>query len=132
MPYTLNTDELKRARIARSNRNGSPLYPEFHGIISAGATVYREIHSTFPDARKYEPLDTIIVTNNSDENFKLFINGTLVNLVSARSIVHIDNQAVWSYSLENISATDTVANEVEVTLQRAALTADRIAQLYGR
>jgi hypothetical protein len=122
------TSRLKRARMERADRNGSPLYPEFHGIIAAGASEYREIRATFPDARKYEPLDAITVTNNSDENLKLYLNGTLVKLVAARSIVAIDNSAIWNYKIENISATNTVADEIEVTCQREGLTVDKLAQ----
>lgn len=122
------TTRLKRARRERADRAGSPLYPEFHGIIAAGASEYREIRAAFPDARKYEPLDTIVITNNSDADLKLFINGALSKLIAARSIVALDNTAVWNYKLESLSSSDTVANEVEVTCQRVALTADKIAQ----
>lgn len=121
-------DIPRKRREQVMDRHGSPPFIEFHGIIANGATAYREIRDTFPTARKWEPMDNIIVTNNSDEDLRLDINGQSEAFVPAKSGVNIHNRAVWTYALTNLSGTSTSADEVHVVVQREPLNADKAVQ----
>jgi hypothetical protein len=110
------------------DRRGSPLFPEFHGAIVAAAVVLREVALQFPQARKYEPLDTMTITNNSDESLTLTMNSEEVALIPARTTVKVSDRPIYTYTLTNISATDTSADEVHVLLQAAPLSADKLAR----
>jgi hypothetical protein len=123
-------DRLRDRRATRVDKEGSPQYRYSAGAIAAGATEYVEVNRRFPDARKYEPLNSIRITNMSTELILLVINGgSFQTPVPAGTIISITEQAVWTFSLTNQdSANATTSGEVYIQLQKAPLDADSLAR----
>ena len=110
-------------------RDGSPMYQHSFGAIAAAASEYVEMQTTFPASRAYEPLNSLVVTNTSGENVEIQINGQDYALIPAGVIWSVDNQAIWSFRLTNISATNVVAGEIRANISRPPLGADELARL---
>ena len=71
----MNYYQVQSSRALSTLRDGSPNFLHTFGAINAGANEYVVVESTFPKARKYQPLMNIVITNNSGENLDLEING---------------------------------------------------------
>jgi hypothetical protein len=50
-------------------------------------------------------------------------------MIPAGVIWSVDNQAIWSFRLTNISATNVVAGEIRANISRPPLGADELARL---
>lgn len=110
-------------------RDGSPNFLHSFGAIAAGANEYVEMQTAFPASRAYEPLNNLVITNTSGENCDLELNGVNYAMVPAGVIWSVDNQAIWSFRLTNISATNVVAGEIRANISRPPLGADELARL---
>jgi len=110
-------------------RYGSPNFRHTFGAIAAGANEFVGIRETFPRSRKYEPLNTLVVTNTSGENVDLFINGTNFMLIPAGVITSITDEAVWTMEIQNNDSTNVLAGEIRANLSRPPLTADEFYRL---
>jgi len=95
----------------------------------AGATEFIGIRETFPKSRKYEPLDTLVLTNTSGENVDLFINGQNYMLIPAGVITSITDQAIWTMEIKNNDTTNVASGEIRANLSRPPLTADEYYRL---
>jgi hypothetical protein len=120
---------MQQARELSVLRYGSPNFRHTFGAIAAGANEFVGIRETFPRSRKYEPLNTLVVTNTSGENVDLFINGTNFMLIPAGVITSITDEAVWTMEIQNNDTTNVAAGEIRANLSRPPLTADEFYRL---
>ena len=122
---------LKQERRDVSNRDGSPSFLHTFGVLAATTgREYIEVANTFPAARRYEPLDTVQITNRATEALSLEINGIVITIVPSSSVFTLGDQAIWSLALINNESTATTASEITARFFRAALTVDKIARGY--
>jgi len=125
----MSLQRLRAQRMTSVWRDGSPMYQHTFGAIAAGAEEYVEMQTTFPASRAYEPLNNLVVTNTSGENVDIQINGQNYAMIPAGVIWSVDNQAIWSFRLTNISATNVQAGEIRANISRPPLGADELARL---
>jgi len=103
MPLT--TVDLRRQRALTVMRDGSPNFYMTLGAIVAGASQYVLIEDQFPKARKYAPMMSITITNNSGENLDLFVNAQPYASLPA-GVIWADNESpVWSFKIFNSLST---------------------------
>ena len=114
MPQT--TVDLRRDRALRVMRDGSPNFFMNLGAIAAGEFQYVLIESQFPKARKYQPLNSITITNNSAENVDLQINAQDYAALPAGVIWADTESPVWSFKISNNDSTNVAAGEISVNL----------------
>ena len=110
------TVDLREQRALTVLRDGSPNFFMNLGAIAAGAFQYVLVEAQFPKARKYHPLMSIVITNNSGENVDLQINGQDYAKLPAGVIWTDTESAIWSFKITNNDATNVAANEISVNL----------------
>jgi len=120
---------MQQARELSVLRYGSPNFRHTFGAIAAGANEFVGIRETFPKSRKYEPMNTLVLTNTSGEDVDLFINGTNFMLIPAGVITSITDEAVWTMEIQNNDSTNVLAGEIRANLSRPPLTADEFYRL---
>tara|TARA_R110002020_G_scaffold146055_4_gene320498 strand:+ start:386 stop:787 length:402 start_codon:yes stop_codon:yes gene_type:complete len=125
----MSLERLRAQRMTTVWRDGSPMFQHSFGAIAAGAEEYVSMQTTFPASRAYEPLNNLVVTNTSGENVDIEINGQNYAMIPAGVIWSVDNQAIWSFRLTNISATNVAAGEIRANISRPPLGADELARL---
>jgi hypothetical protein len=125
----MSLQRLRTQRMALVWRDGSPMYQHTFGGIVAAAAEYVEMQTAFPASRAYEPLNNLVVTNTSGENVEIQINGQDYALIPAGVIWSVTDQAIWSFRLTNISATNVVAGEIRANISRPPLGANELARL---
>ena len=119
MPLT--TVDLRRQRALTVLRDGSPNFFMSLGAIAAGAFHYVLVESQFPKARKYQPMMSITITNNSGENVDLQINGQGYAALPAGVIWADTESPVWSFKITNNDATNVLAGEISVNLSSLSM-----------
>lgn len=125
----------QKERENRVDQYGSPYYIHYAGIIAANnGREYVNIQDTFPDSRKYEPLDWLRIRNQSGEIIRLRINETDYGFIDPGTIQTFNEiGGIWTFTLINTdTANATAANEVFVQVRKEPLSADKLAQRYGR
>lgn len=130
----MNYYQVESSRALNTLRDGSPNFLHTFGAIAAGANEYVVVESTFPAARKYQPLMSIVITNNSGENLDLEINGTAAAPIPAGVIWSQRDSPVWSFRITNNDATNVASGEVAANLQTPPMTQSqftRLDELYG-
>ena len=130
----MNYYQVESSRALNTLRDGSPNFLHTFGAIAAGANEYVVVESTFPAARKYQPLMSIVITNNSGENLDLEINGTAAAPIPAGVIWSQRDSPVWSFRITNNDATNVASGEVAANLQTPPMTQSqftRLEELYG-
>jgi len=125
----MSLQRLRAQRMASVWRDGSPMFQHSFGSISAGAEEYVEMQTTFPASRAYEPLNNLVITNTSGENVDIQINGQSYAMIPAGVIWSVDNQAIWSFRLTNISAGTVAAGEIRANISRPPLGVDELARI---
>lgn len=125
----MSLQRLRAERMRSVWRDGSPMYQHSFGSIASGAEEYVEMESTFPASRAYAPLNNLVVTNTSGENVNIQINGQAYAMIPAGVIWSVDNQAIWSFRLTNISAGTVASGEIRANISRPPLGADELARL---
>lgn len=121
-------------RHARIKREGSPPYVWIPGVIAAAGVEVIGAREQFPESRKYEPLDSIIVVNNEAANdITLTLNGRDARYIPAGTICHVHGRgvALWHIQITNDGGANTTAGQIVVTLQKEPYTMDRWAQDNG-
>ena len=129
-----NYYQVQSSRALSTLRDRSPNYLHTFGAIVAGASEYVVVESTFPGARKYQPLMSIVITNNSGENLDLEINGVAAAPIPAGVIWAQSDSPVWSFKISNNDATNVASGEVAANLQTPPMTQSqftRLNELYG-
>ena len=125
----MSLQRLRAQRMATVWRDGSPNDQHTFGAIAAGANEYVEMQTTFPGSRAYEPLNSLVITNTSGENCDVEINGNAYAMIPAGVIWSVSDQAIWSFRLTNISATNVASGEIRANISRPPLGADELARL---
>lgn len=123
-------NRLRDQRRAVANRDGSPVFPHSFGeLATSGGREYIEIRDTFPAARKWEPLDMVVLINLSSVALALEINGLASGTLPPNSSKKITDQAFWGFAVTNNDATTTVTSgQVRAEFQREPLSADKVAR----
>jgi len=125
----MSLQRLRAERMRSVWRDGSPMFQHSFGAMAAGAEEYVSMETTFPASRAYEPLNNLVITNTSGENVNIQINGQAYALIPAGVIWSVDNQAIWSFRLTNISTTTVAAGEIRANISRPPLGVDELARL---
>ena len=110
------TVDLREQRALTVLRDGSPNFYMTLGAINAGAFQYVLVEDQFPKARKYQPMMSIVITNNSGENVDLQINGQDYAKLPAGVIWSDTDSPVWSFKITNNDATNVADGEISVNL----------------
>ena len=100
----MNYNQIQQTRAMTVLRDGSPNFLHTFGAIAAGANEYVVVETTIPRARKYAPLMSLVVTNNSGENLDLEINGFAAAPIPAGVIWAQNDSPVWSFRITNNDA----------------------------
>jgi len=114
MPLT--TVDLRQQRALTVMRDGSPNFYMTLGAIAAGAFQYVLVEDQFPKARKYAPMMSITITNNSSENVDLQVNAQPYASLPAGVIWADTESPVWSFKISNNDATNVASGEISVNL----------------
>jgi len=114
MPLT--TVDLRQQRALTVLRDGSPNFYMTLGAIVAGASQYVLIEDQFPKARKYAPMMSMTITNNSGENLDLFVNAQPYASLPAGVIWADTESPVWSFKITNNDSTNVASGEISVNL----------------
>lgn len=125
----MSLQRLRAERMRSVWRDGSPMFQHSFGAIVAGAEEYVEMQTTFPASRAYEPLNNLVITNTSGENVDIQINGQSYAMIPSGVIWAVDNQAIWSFRLTNISATNVASGEIRANISRPPLGVDELARM---
>ena len=130
----MNYYQVQSSRALSTLRDGSPNFLHTFGAINAGANEYVVVESTFPKARKYQPLMNIVITNNSGENLDLEINGLAAAPLPAGVIWAQSDSPIWSFRITNNDSTNVASGEVAANIQTPPMTQSqftRLNELYG-
>ena len=130
----MNYNQIQETRAMTVLRDGSPNFLHTFGAIAAGANQYVVVETTIPRARKYAPLMSIVITNNSGENLDLEINGFAAAPIPAGVIWAQVDSPVWSFRITNNDSTNVLAGEVAANLQTPPMSQSqftRLNELYG-
>jgi hypothetical protein len=114
MPLT--TVDLRRQRALTVMRDGSPNFYMTLGAITAGNFQYVLVEDQFPKARKYAPMMSITITNNSGENVDLQVNAQPYASLPAGVIWADTESPVWSFKITNNDSTNVASGEISVNL----------------
>jgi len=114
MPMT--TVDLRQQRALTVLRDGSPNFYMTLGAIVAGASQYVLVEDQFPKARKYSPMMSMTITNNSGENVDLQVNGQDYASLPAGVIWADSESPVWSFKITNNDSTNVASGEISVNL----------------
>jgi hypothetical protein len=82
------------------------------------------MQTDFPRSRRYEPLTSLLITNNSAADLDLEINGIEHSFIPAGVIWPIVDQAIWSFRLTNNDAVEAAAGAVRANVQTPPMGAD--------
>jgi hypothetical protein len=97
-------------------RDGSPNFYMTLGAITAGNFQYVLVEDQFPKARKYAPMMSITITNNSSENVDLQVNAQPYASLPAGVIWADSESPVWSFKITNNDSTNIASGEISVNL----------------
>jgi hypothetical protein len=127
--FIRSRQDLKIPALAREQRikqQGSPDYNWTPALIAASALIDIEVARQFPDAKKYEPLDTLELTNNDVVDITLTVNGNETYYLPAGVIKKRKDKPVWFIRLTNNSAAvATTAGKIVCLLSRSAMSEDK-------
>jgi len=128
--------KMKIQRLKSVMRDGSPKYHYDLAVIAAGVFVDFDIAETYPRARKYEPLDTMVIINNDAVDIGININGMgsdLYFVIPAgviRTIAREEVSAIWQVRITNLDAVSAVTvNMIDIEFSRSPEDADSIARM---
>ncbi len=116
------------SRLERIKREGSPDYHYNLPITAPAAIAHIYIPTQFPLSRKYEPLDSMEIVNNSvAEPINVVVNGNDAYYCPAGTIrtVHGAGIALWTIAIENLGVGATVLGEIRFTFKKEAMTIDK-------
>lgn len=130
----MNYYQVQESRALATLRDGSPLYLHTFGAIVAGANEYVVVESTFPRARKYAPLMSIVITNNSPADLDLEMNGIAAAPLPAGVIWVQSDSPVWSFRITNNDSVNVSSGQVAANIQTPPMSQSqftRLTELYG-
>jgi len=118
------------SRLERIKREGSPDYHYNLPVTAPGAIVHIYLPTQFPLSRKYEPLDSMEIVNNSPANpINVTVNGGQGDAYYCPAgtirTVHGKGIALWTLDIENLGVGATVLGLFRFTFKKEALTMDK-------
>ena len=130
----MNYNAIQASRLLRTLQDGSPNYLQTFGALVSGANEYVEVESTFPEARKYLPLMSLVVTNNSVCDVDLEINGKAAAPLPAGVIWAQSDSPIWSFRITNNDSTNAASGKIAANIQTPPMSQSqftRLTELYG-
>ncbi len=119
-------------RLERVKKEGSAPFTWTPPATAPALRSEIEIATQFPRARKYQPLDTLEITNNDVVDLTFLISDGIALPVPAGTIRLVKNQALWQVGIINLhAATTSTLDAIIITMSRAALTIDDYARSRG-
>lgn len=121
-------------RLKRVMQDGSPKYHFDVSALAATATEGFDIATQFPRARKYEPLDTILIINNDVVDISVLVNGAggdllIVPAGTIRRSTRDEVPAISRISVTNLDAGVAVTvNLIDIEIWRSPEDADSLAR----
>ena len=116
-------------RLARDiRRYGSPVYTVEPGIIAIGGSYAINVDSQWPASRRYKPLTTLEIVNNSLADYRVVVNSVTTLFIPHTSQKAWDNLPLAEIILTNTNATASAAGEIGISCNRPAIDADEIAR----
>jgi len=115
-------------------QDGSPKYHFDVSALAATATEGFDIATQFPRARKYEPLDTILIINNDVVDISVLVNGAggdllIVPAGTIRRSTRDEVPAISRISVTNLDAGVAVTvNLIDIEIWRSPEDADSLAR----
>lgn len=128
------SQKMQLNRLKRVLQEGSPRYHYNVGVLAAGVYVEIDIATHFPRAKKYEPLDTIVIINNDTVGIEVLINGLggdayIIPAGTIRTITREQTPAIWKLRITNLDTTTAVTvNLIDIDIWRAPEDADSAAR----
>jgi len=129
----MNFYQIKSERALTTLRDGAPNFFYSFGAIAAGANEFVVVNESIPRARKYQPLTSVVITNNSGENLDLAINGHDYGRLPAGVIWEQTDRPIWSLRITNNDTTNVLAGEVVANLTKPPMSQSdftRLENLY--
>jgi len=126
--FSSRTVNFRQRRADTVNRDGSPNFRFTFGAIAATANQVVVMQTDFPASRRYEPLDSLLITNNSAADLDLEINGRNHSFIPAGVIHAVTEQAIWAFRLTNNDSVAAAAGTVRANIERPARTQDKVAR----
>ncbi len=118
---------MKDGRQQRVDREGSPFFRYRVPAIAAGGFLSVDYDDISLEARKYEPLDFIQITNNSNVLLSLQISPGQEFPIPGGTIVIIKERAITNIRIQNRSGSVVLtAGEVEIIFQKSPITEDKV------
>lgn len=121
-------------RLKRVMLEGSPRYHWDVTALAAGVYEEFDVATHFPRAKKYEPLDTMVIINNDAVDIEVLINGLSGDAYvciagTIRTITREQTPAIWQIRITNLHAVDAVTvNLIGIDIWRSPEDADSIAR----
>ena len=117
---------ISKVRQQRVLRYGSEYFTIKLPVITAGEFVVYDIGTSpaLNSAKKYKPLDFVEVTNNDVVDAEVSLDFQDTFLVPRGVIKTISERSFHSLKIKNISASDSSADKIILTLQRMPITSD--------
>ena len=125
----MSLKHIRSERELRTLRDGSPNFLHTFQAINAGANEYVVVAETIPRAAKYQPLMSVIFTNQSGEFVDLQINNHDYARIPAGVIYAVENTPIWSFRLTNNDATNVGAGEITANISTPPMSSDQLARL---
>jgi hypothetical protein len=122
-------------REERVKREGSPSFTYILAALAAAAHIDVDVQKQFPDCRKYEPLDEMVIKNNDVQDLKVSVNGDYGNadVIMAGEMTTYKDKPIWAFRVENIGGAITVLNKIVFILQRSSTSVDaEVRRQYGK
>ena len=116
---------MKLNRLQRTMVEGSPKYHYDLAAIAAGAVAYIDMATDYPLARKYQPLDTILIINNDAVDISLTFNSPasepyIVPAGVIRRITKEEVGAIWNITVTNLDAVNpVVVNMIDFEISKS-------------
>ena len=126
--------KLQLNRLRRTLKEGSPKYHYDVPAIAAGANAGFDIWTQFPRAKKYDPIDTILIINNDAVNISVQLNGAggdLLNVPAGtiRRAGRSEIEAIQRILVTNLDAAAAVTlGLIDIELWRSPENIDSLAR----
>ena len=123
---------ISKVRQERILKSGSEYFTIALPVIAAGAFQIYDIDTATEliAARKYKPLDFAEITNNDIVDVELSLDFLDTFLVPKGVIKTISERAFCILKVKNISAVDSTASKIYLTLQRLPITVDTYVRKF--
>lgn len=104
-------------------KRGSQPFNQSVGILVAGTITWYDVASQFGNAAKlFEPLDSIVITNNSAYQIEFYLDtADQTWIVLPYQIQPINRRSFRRYGIKNAGSGNTVSGDITLQLKRLPL-----------